>query len=346
MSSWDVIIAGAGLVGLCTALELRQRGATVLVLERGEPGCEASAAAAGMLAPADPETPAALRRMAFESARIYPEFIDSLQRSSGIQIEFRRNGTIILAEEAPPPEYRKLSAQELRVLEPALQALDYPAFFVEENSVDPGPLIQAVVRAASLSGAEIRNGVTVQQLHWSGSQVQVVTDEEHLTANAAVNCMGAWSGVPVKPRKGQLMYVQPSKPDLLQHVVRAPGAYMVPRTSGRILVGTTVEDVGFDKSVQEETIRAIHRTAAQYVPELAAAEVVDTWAGLRPGSPDDLPLIGPTNEPRIFIASGLFRNGILLAPLAARIVADMATGKAASLNIAAFAPARFAAAKA
>lgn len=346
MRSWDVIIAGAGLVGVCSALELRKRGASVLVLERGEPGCEASSAAAGMLAPADPETPTALRSIAFESARIYPEFVENLQRVSGVHVDFRRHGTIILGEETPPPEYRSLSPNRVRRLEPALQALDYPPFFVEEDTVDPVLLMRAAVRAASLSGAEIRSGITVQQLHWSGSRVEVVTDEESLVANAAINCMGSWSGPPVKPRKGQMMYLQPAKPELLQHVVRAPGAYIVPRSSGKILVGTTVEDVGFDKSVKDEDIRAMHQAAARYVPALAAARVTETWAGLRPGSPDDLPLIGATSEPRIFVASGLFRNGILLAPLTARVVAELVTGTPATVDIAAFSPARFAAANA
>lgn len=346
MKSWDVIVAGAGLAGVCTALELRQRGATVLVLERGEPGCEASSAAAGMLAATDPETPAALRPLALESARIYPEFVENLQRISGIQVDFQRHGTIILGEEAPPPEYRSLSAQELRHLEPALQAHDHRAFFVEEDSVDPRLLMRAAVRAAKLSGIEMRSNVAVQQLRRSGGQAEVVTDKECLAANAAVNCMGAWSGPPVKPRKGQMMYLQPSKRDMLQHVVRAPGAYIVPRSSGTILVGTTVEDVGFDKSVSHETIRAMHTAAALYLPELASAEVVESWAGLRPGSPDDLPVIGPTPEQNVFLASGLFRNGILLAPVVAGIVADLLTGKPAGLEIGAFWPARFAAAKA
>lgn len=346
MKSWDVIIAGAGLVGVCTALELCERGATVLVLERGEPGCEASSAAAGMLAATDPETPFALRSMALDSARIYPDYVQKLERISGIRADFRRHGTIILGEEAPPPAYCRLSSEELGRLEPALQAHDHPAFFVKEDSVDPVLLMRAAVRAAVLSGAEIRSGITVQQLRRSGAEVEAVTDQGLLKVGTAVNCLGAWSGPPVKPRKGQMLYLEPSQAGLLQHVVRAPGAYIVPRSSGKILIGTTVEDVGFDKSVDEKTVRAMHAAAAGYVPALASVPVVETWAGLRPGTPDDLPLIGPTADPGIFLASGLFRNGILLAPATARIVADLVTGKAAGLDITAFSPARFAAAKA
>jgi glycine oxidase len=139
-----------------------------------------------------------------------------------------------------------------------------------------------------------------------------------------------------------MLYLQPSKADLLQHAVRAPGAYIVPRSSGKILVGTTVEDVGFDKSVHEETIQAMHEAAARYLPELGKARVTETWAGLRPGSPDDLPLIGPTEEQNVFVASGLFRNGILLAPLTGKITADLVMGRRPEIDITAFSPSRFA----
>lgn len=342
MSSWDVIIAGAGLAGLALAIELHERRAKVLVLERGEPGREASTAAAGMLAATDPETPPALRRMAMESARIYREFVERLERSTGIAVDFRRQGSIVLGEKAPPVTYQRLLPEDLQRLEPGLQSHGLPAFLVTEDSVDPVPLMQAAVRAAELAGIEIRANVTVQRMRWNGNQVEVTTDQGTLSASSAVNCMGAWSGGPVKPRKGQMLYLEPTKSGALQHVVRAPGAYIVPRSSGKILVGTTVEDVGFDKSVHQETIQAMHDAAAKYVPELATARVAASWAGLRPGTPDDLPLIGPTDERNIFVASGLFRNGILLAPLTGKVTADLIMGKRPEIDTTAFLPSRFA----
>jgi glycine oxidase len=117
----------------------------------------------------------------------------------------------------------------------------------------------------------------------------------------------------------------------------------VPRSSGKILVGATVEDVGFDKSVDQQTIRQLHSAAALYVPDLASAAITETWAGLRPGTPDDLPMIGETASKRVFLASGHYRNGILLAPITARIMANLIAGKPAGTDIAAFSPARFAA---
>lgn len=345
MHSSEIIIAGAGVAGLSIALELRRRGAHALILERGMPGREASSAAAGMLAAADPETPPALRPLALKSARLYPGFVQKLEQASGIKVDFRRNGTIVIGEQHPPAEYQRLPREELRRLEPVLDPSGHDAFFVEEDSVDPGLLMLSLVKAAEMAGIEIKSGITVLEMRWSATQVEVSTNQGRFTAKAAVNCMGAWSGAPVKPRKGQMLYVQPSAAGSLEHVVRAPGAYMVPRSSGKILIGTTVEDVGFDKSVDDDTIRSMQHAAARYVPALASAKVIDSWAGLRPGSPDDLPLIGPTDEASVFVTSGLFRNGILLAPAVAELVADLVTSGAVESEIAPFAPSRFTSAR-
>lgn len=342
MNLWDVVIAGAGLAGVCTALELRGRGANVLLLDSGQPGREASSAAAGMLAPADPETPVPLRPFANAAARYYPEFVDKLEQRSGCNVDFRRHGALVIGEENPPSEYRRLASPELHGLEPGLKAGGYEVFFVAEDSVDPVLLIRAALRSAELAGVEIRPGCAVRHMRWLKSEAEIVTDNGTLKAKAAVNCMGAWSGPPVKPRKGQMLYLQPSRPGLLQHVVRAPGAYIVPRSSGKILVGTTVEDVGFDKSVESAVISRMHQAAATYLPELTSAPVIESWAGLRPGTPDNLPVIGPTAERNIFAAGGLFRNGILLAPLTGRIVADMVMQRPAEQDISAFSPSRFA----
>jgi len=340
--SSDVIIAGAGVIGISLALELRERGAGVLVLDRQEPGREASSAAAGMLAATDPETPGPLRALALEGARLYPQFVQKIESKSGIQVDFRRQGTIAIGQERPVTgEYRPLSPDELRRTEPHLEAGGLAACFVAEDSVDPALFMQAALESARKSGIEIRSGVHVRSMKSAGDQVEVITDQGRLLAGAAVNCCGAWSGAPVKPRKGQMLYLQPTRTGLLQHVVRAPGAYIVPRSSGKVLVGATVEDVGFDKTVDPQTIRQLHSAAARYVPELASAAILESWAGLRPGSPDDLPLMGETGQKRIFLASGHFRNGILLAPVTARIMADLIAGRPAGMNINAFAPQRF-----
>jgi glycine oxidase len=342
VQSRDVIIAGAGIIGLSVALELRRRGAQVLVLDRGQPGLEASSAAAGMLAPSDPETPLALRPLAFLSAKLYPEYVQNLESASGIGADYRRQGTIaLMAEHAVSPQYRKLSSEELSRMERALKAQGRAAFFVAEASVDPALLVQAALTAAKQNGIEVRPNTAVEEVHARGGLIEVVAGQERLAARAVVNCRGAWSGAPVKPRKGQSLYVQPETNLLLQHVVVAPEVYLVPRSSGKILIGATVEDTGFDRTVEPATIHRLHHAAAQLIPELASARLMESWAGLRPGSPDSLPLLGPTETPGIFIASGHFRNGILLAPVTARIMADLVTEKPAEIDISAFSPLRF-----
>ena len=343
MKTWDVIIAGGGIIGLSLALDLRQRGADVLVLERGEPGRESSSAAAGMLAAADSETPRDLRPFAVESARLYPEFVEKLQEASGINVDFRQKGTIVFLDGSDaPPGHTKLSADELKQLEPALQLSGHSAFFLQEDSVDPDLLSQATVKAARSMGVEIRNHTAVQRMSSQNGNIEVVAEPERFFARVAVNCQGAWAGAPVKPKKGQMCYLRPQNPGLLDHVARAPEVYLVPRSSGKILVGATIEDAGFDKSVEVETIKKLHRAAAALAPDLSTASVVQSWAGLRPGTPDDLPIMGETETRGIMISSGHFRNGILLGPAAAKIMADLIMGRPPAIDISAFSPARFA----
>lgn len=340
-SPWDIIVSGAGIVGVSLALELRERGAKVLVLDSGDPGREASSAAAGMLAAADPETPAALRPMAMASAQIFPAYVQKLEAAAQMQVDFRRIGAIaLLAESATPQEYKSISANDLLKLAPPLKSHGHSAFFVEEDSVDPSLLMQATIAAAKNSGIEIRGHAAANEIRARNGHIEVSSAAGQFTARSFVNCQGAWSGAPVKPRKGQMLYVQPAT-NLLQHVLRTPEVYIVPRSSGKILIGATVEDIGFDKSVEPDAIATLLRLATKYVPELAAAPIIQSWAGLRPGTPDDLPIVGPTELPGAFIASGHFRNGILLAPITARIMADLIENRPSPLDISAFSITRF-----
>lgn len=341
MKSWDVIIAGAGIIGVSLALELRERGATVLVLDRADPGSEASSAAAGMLAPADPETPETLRPLALESARMFPAFAHKLESTANMQVDFRRVGTIaLLHENTAPREYHNLSVAELQRLEPSIRTSGNSAFFVQEDSVDPLLLTRAALMAARNLGVEIRANTAVTEIRVQNNAITVVAGADTFSASSAVDCRGAWSGAPVRPRKGQMLYVEP-QPGVLRHVLRAPDVYIVPRSSGKILIGATVEDVGFDKSVDPSVIQKLLNAAANYIPGLASAPIAQSWAGLRPGTPDDLPIIGPTDMPRVFVATGHFRNGILLAPITAQIMADLVQNRPSSHDIRPFSPGRF-----
>ena len=341
MKSWDVIIAGGGIIGVSLALELRERGATVLVLDRAEPGSEASSAAAGMLAAADPETPELLRPLARASARMFSAFVHKIESAAGIQVDFRRVGTIaLMSKNTAVREYRGLSATELQRLEPSIHRSGHSAYLVREDSVDPNLLMRAALVAARTRGIEVLGHTAVTEIRERGDAVEVITQTEMISALCAVDCRGAWSGEPVRPRKGQMLYVLPQTA-LLQHVLRTPEAYVVPRSSGKILIGATVEDAGFDKSVNPSAIRHFLQNAAKYLPELLSAEITQSWAGLRPGTPDDLPSIGPTDKPRVFISTGHFRNGILLAPITAQIMADLILGQPSPVDISAFSPSRF-----
>jgi glycine oxidase len=340
--SWDAIISGAGIIGVSLALELRRRGAQVLVLDRSEPGREASSAAAGMLSGDDPDTPKEMRLLARQSAAMYPAFVEELEAASGMKVDFRPGAIALLETSEILQGYEPLSAPGLQQLEPALNSYGFPAYLIaSENSVDPDLLMQAALRAARAAGVEIRGHTAVQGMSCNGSQVELIAGNDCFLTHAAVNCQGAWSGAPVRARKGQMIYLQPQNPRLLHHVVRTPEVYLVPRSSGKILAGATVEDVGFDKTVVQETTEQLHRAAAKFVPELASAPTVASWAGLRPGTPDDLPILGNTETPGVFIASGHFRNGVLLAPITAKIMADLIADKAPAFDISAFSPSRF-----
>ncbi len=353
MKTWDVIIIGGGIIGLSLALALRKRGATVLVVERGEPGHEASHAAGGMLVDSPLETPAVLQAIATASARMYPEFVREIERESGMKADLRDHGTICFLTPERADEHREFLASHalpapLDTLEPALANLQRPAVFLKERSVDPRALTAAAWQAAKYRGVDFSTGDSVQSVVFDhgavGSIVRARTD--YLGARV-VNCAGAWSGqlgpqaLPTRPVKGQMLCLAMPSRTLLRHVVRSPEVYLIPRTDGRLLVGATVEEAGFDKRIDPATIQRLHQAANALVPELRNAKFLDNWAGLRPGTPDALPILGATALPGYYVATGHFRDGILLAPITAEVMADVVEGKAPEYDLAAFSPHRF-----
>jgi glycine oxidase len=352
VKTWDVIIVGGGIIGLSLSIALRKRGAKVLVVERGEPGHEASYAAAGMLVECAAETPTLLQPLAVASARMYPEFAHELQDESGIDVDLREQGTLLF----PPPEHirerpgfttESLLPVPLAQLEPALAGLKRAAIFLKECSVDPRALVLAALKAAKHREADISSGTAVTELLLSdGRVVGVRTDKTTYGAPVVVNCAGAWAGqllpqrFPTRPVKGQMLAVVGVRPGL-QHVIRAPEIYLVPRSDSRILIGATVEEAGYDKRTDPDTIQRLHQAAMEIVPALKSARVLEAWAGLRPGTPDDLPILGATATPGYFVATGHFRNGILLAPVTAHVMAQVVTGLSPDYDISAFSPGRF-----
>jgi glycine oxidase len=352
VKSWDVIVIGGGIIGLSLAIALRKRGASVLVLERGEPGREASHAAAGMLADYTLETPAALQSLATASARLYPEFVHQLQDESGIRVDLRSHGALVFADSDSQhlrPGLTAVLHEPLSQLEPALKDSGGSVFFLKERSVDPPALVAAALKAAKHREVDISSGTAAREVMIENGRVAgVKTDKSTYHAATVVNCAGAWAGeltppLPTRPVKGQLLSVVGVPRNLLQHVIRTPDVYLVPRSDGRIVIGATVEEAGFDKRTDPDTIHRLHQAAISLLPALGHARVLEAWAGLRPGTPDNLPMLGSTSLPGYFAATGHFRDGILLAPITAHLMAQLITGSPVEYSLLPFSPERFAA---
>ncbi len=351
VKSWDAIVIGAGIIGLSVALELRRRGMTVLVVEKGEPGREASWAAGGMLADCPLEMPPALRDLAAASAAMYPQFVRELEGGSGLKIDLRSVGTLFFGSEGD----RKLAAsypmpRPLPELEPALRAPNHApvCLYLKESCVDPRELLVATEKTArnhgiGFSAGQAVEGVLVEDGHACG--VRVANGDFH--AQTVINCAGAWAGqigphaFPTRPVKGQMLSVEMPRRDLLRHVVRTPDVYLIPRSDGRLVIGATLEEAGFDKQVVAQTIQQQRQAAIEIVPALADAPILETWAGLRPATPDKLPILGATSIPGYFVTTGHFRDGILLAPVTARVMGQVIAGEKPEFDLTAFAAERF-----
>jgi len=357
VKTWDVIVIGAGIIGLSLAIALRKNGLRVLIVERGEPGREASSAAAGMLAGSGAEIPHKLKILAEESGRLYPEFVHELEDESGSKVDLREQGTILISAEGRFPEKaERVSRGQLAELEPELQsALDgrerqsldgYRFASLAERSVDPRALVAAAAKAAKHRSVDISSGTEVQRVLVEHSRVTgVETDKTSYSAPIVVNCAGAWAGCvgpaqfPVKPIKGQMLAVVGGP--TLTHVVRAEKVYLVPRSDGRLTIGSTLEDAGYDKRVEVNTIEKLFHAAAELVPGLTRSRQHEAWAGLRPGTPDELPILGETETQGYFVAGGHYRDGILLAPITAQVMTDLILRKPCNHDLASFAPSRF-----
>jgi glycine oxidase len=356
---WDVIIVGGGIIGLSLAISLRKQGLRVLIVERGEPGREASSAAAGMLVGNGNDIPADLRPLAEASAKMYPEFVHELEDESGTHVDLREQGTILLSGKGQFPDAAEpVSAEQLRGLEPAVSSPgrgrlglrdheEISGAFLRERSLDPRALAAAAVKAAHHRGVDISSGNEVRKLISENSRAAgVETTRGAYFAPTVVNCAGAWAGCvephkfPVRPVKGQMLAIVGGPP--LKHVIRAEEVYLVPRSDGRIVIGSTLEEAGYNKQTEVSTIQRLFKAAVEVVPSLAESKIHEDWAGLRPGTADDLPILGETSTPGYFVAAGHYRDGILLAPITAQVMTDVILQKTPSQDLTAFSPARFA----
>jgi glycine oxidase len=382
VSAYDVIIVGGGLIGSSIAFELSTEKLRVLLLDRQEPGREASWAAAGMLAPGpDSSDATALVPLGIESLRLYPEFVAAIEKASVNSTDFTRTGTFEVfrgpraeaQRDAMVAEFRRLaigaeaiSLNDARKHEPSLATHEGAiAWLPDEATIDPRLLIESVLAAARQSGAEIRANCAVNALLYereacagviaggqkiaakqviiaAGSFCSTINDAAHEANSQRTTQLRQYA--PVHPVRGQMLALR-SATVRLKKVLRSEYGYLVPRRDGRIIAGSTLENAGFAKQVTPQGVRQILDAALDLAPALIDAKIVDEWSGLRPGTPDLLPIIGPTDIPGLWLATGHYRNGILLAPATAKIMRDwIVTGKS-NFNAESFSPLRFTKAK-
>lgn len=361
-----IAIVGAGLIGLSLAHELARRGAEVRVYDAAEPGAAASWAGAGMLAP-DSEQAASpeLHALCTYSLGLYPQYVADLCADSGVDARLRLDGVLALAATTDEAErlrersvvlaragraVRWLERSETLTLEPSTGNIAGAALFEGEGQVDNRRLGRALQAACERRGVAIVAKCGALEVDADARRVRGLhTREGFVSTSLVVNAAGAWSaavpGIPAHARvatypvKGQMLALA-----MPHHLVRHPiwysGGYVVPRDDGRLLVGATVEDVGFDVRVTAEGISGLLNAALKALPALRDLAISETWAGLRPGSADGLPYIGFGALGGYAIAAGHHRNGILLAPVTARLLADMIEGKSPEVDLAPFSPLR------
>jgi len=366
------VVIGAGVMGLGIAWRLAQSGCPVTVYDRGEAGRGASWAAAGMLAAAVETEPGEERLLALtlESQRLWPAFARELEAASGISIGYRGEGTMVVAlthddveqlrftyqfQKSLGLELDWLSGPDARRREPHLRSgIPGAVLSLRDHQVENRLLGTALAEAARRAGVVLHEHCPVREVALAcGRACGVVTDRGSDRADAVVLAAGAWSreigGIPsshlppVRPIKGQMLAVRmdPETP-LLRHVMWLPrGGYLVPRLDGRLLVGGTVEERGFDDSLTAGGLLALIEGAWRAVPAIEELPVAETWVGFRPGSRDDAPMLGPSGIDRLILATGHHRNGILLTPVTARsISAYVLTGRLPE-SVQPFTPERF-----
>ncbi len=363
----DVIIVGGGIIGCAIAFSLAKSGVRPLVLERGQVGGEASSGAAGMLtAQTHADETGPLFDLKLASRALYEELANELLDRTGLDIEYRRLGHVTPAltdEENEAVERRvewqrargllaeRLDATEARALEPGLAPdVRGAGWFPEDHHVNNSAATQALASATMRLGGQFRAGCAVLDLVEEGQRVTGVrTTDETLSAGTVILCAGAWmqefekaAGIPlpIVPAKGQIVVAR-LEPPALRHVVYGTAAYAIPRPSGEHIIGSTVEFVGFDKRVTVEGMTGILQGITRLVPALHNAAMATNWACLRPAAPDGLPLLGGVpGRPGLVIATGHFRNGILLAPITGKLMAELIGGRNPSISLEPFRPDR------
>ncbi len=358
----DVLVVGGGVIGLSCAWRLAQSELKVALYDKGQLGSESSAAALGVLSPqAEESRPQALVDLQCTSLGLYPALAEELQTITDVDIEFGGEGMIYASSEAgaldkeiatqhaagvPVDTLTRKAAVEL---EPALKdaVFSEALLFRAARRVNNQQLCQALALAATKEKVELYPGAPVTELLRKGERtVGAVVNGKSVSAEWIVLAAGSWSGevaglrLPVRPAKGQALALE--APFRLRHAIDCEAGYIVPRANSELLIGATVEDAGYDTRPTAAGIGDLLAGITHFLPTLRGASVLRTWAGLRPRSADDLPILGPMNGAQgLIIASGHFRNGILLAPITAQLVKDWVSGAKTDSDLHLFSPDRF-----
>jgi glycine oxidase len=346
----SVLVIGAGVIGAAIAEELAHRGAHVTVVDMRAPGRGASQASAGILAPfIESHGESTMLELGRRSLDLYDAFVERASRQSGRRVEYARCGTLQVAlteEDAAKLETAKNDARAIGVdtrwldrpalvaFEPAVTKSALGALFTPVHGfVGVGDLVTALVSSARFAGASFESDVEVVEIDADTDRVKIRASHRDYDADVVILALGSWSSrlrmknatpPPVRPVRGQLLHLAwPPQALLPQPVVWGPSCYTVPWSDGTLLVGATVEDVGFDEHSTVAGVRDLTGAVAALLPHASQAAIDDVRVGLRPATPDGLPAIGRFERaPRVMVATGHYRNGVLLAPITAKLVAD------------------------
>jgi glycine oxidase len=368
-SGRDAVFVGGGVIGLACAWRAARAGADVCVLERDRPAAGATGVAAGMLAPVGEASwgEENLLELNFESLRRWPEFAGQLEGEAGLEVGFERCGALHVALDRDEAEDLRrryelhrslgldsdwLAGSECRRLEQGLAtAIRGGAHVSGEATVDPRKVVAALLSALDHRGVDVLTGAEVVGAERRDGAWRVeARDGRTFVTGTVVLAAGSWSGQarwlpappPVRPVKGEVLTLRGSAGDpVCQGIVAGERVYMVPRRDGRLIVGATVEERGFDTTVTAGGVHELLREAYRVIPEISELELMEASAGLRPGSPDNAPLIGPGGAEGLLIATGHFRNGVLQAPVTADSVTALLSGESAPVDLGPFSPLRF-----
>lgn len=370
--SSDVAVVGGGLIGCAIALRLVQQKVRVTVFERGEPGCEASTAGAGMIAPqGETAQPDLFYELCAASRDLYPDFLAEVEEISGKRVDFHVHGTLMVAMDETERarlegvfegqtqcglSLEKLTSEELRKRNPHLSSRVLAGVFVAgDHWLDNEMLVAALRAACQRCGVVFRLHNEATRFNAGDSRVESIEAREpdsavttRYSAGSFVLAAGAWSGslakslnvrLPVAPCRGQMMEFDGSEDFPL--AVRAGHCYAVSRSGGRIIAGSTMEYAGFEKSVTGEGLISILEGASRFLPLIKRLRFRRAWAGLRPDTEDHRPVLGYERFQNLVFATGHFRNGILLTPVTAKLITELLLTGSTSIPIDAYSPQRF-----